>query len=97
VGRFRHARGRLADALAYIARHGVVRLILMEKQGPGRNPSPRWQVNPALYDHAQNAQNAPNPPSEPPDDEDGEDSVHSVHHSGESETDPEAEEGLWIG
>jgi hypothetical protein len=65
VGRFRHARGRLADALSYLARHGVVRLALMEKHGPGRNPSPRWEVNPALYllHDAQNAPNAPNTPS----------------------------------
>jgi hypothetical protein len=60
VGRFRHDRADLAGSLAWLTEKNVIRPMLLEKTGGGRNPSPRWEVNPNLYlmHNAHNAQNA---------------------------------------
>jgi hypothetical protein len=65
VGRFRNKRALMADALGYLASLNVIRSAPEEKVGPGRNPSPRWDVNPALYDLAQFARFAPNSAAPP--------------------------------
>jgi hypothetical protein len=56
--RFRRVPSALTDALADMALAGVVRPHPESPpEGPGRPPSPAWEVNPALFDAPENPEN----------------------------------------
>lgn len=51
----------LEEPLRLIEKHGIIRLKPTPKDGPGRKPSPTYEVNPLLENCPQNPQNS-NPP-----------------------------------
>ena len=48
------------EPLEMLIKHGYIREIVQEHKGPGRKPSPKYEVNPLWV--AQNTQNAHNSP-----------------------------------
>ena len=74
---FRRLRGGLirsvrdvSGPLELLVQHGYIRHVVVEHQGPGRTPSPSYEVNPATFGH--NGHNGQNSPVD-------RDCVHSVH------------------
>lgn len=57
-----HTVDGLVEPLRLLQLHNYIRPIPVERQGPGRPPSPRFEVNPAV--HAQNEQNTQKPADE---------------------------------
>jgi hypothetical protein len=57
VGRFRHDQDSMASALEWLKRKNMIRPAQTTKSGPGRHPSPRWEVHPELFSSVQNVQN----------------------------------------
>jgi hypothetical protein len=50
------------EPLEMLVRHGFIREVEQARNGPGRKPSPKYDVNPLWI--AQNTQNAQNRPGE---------------------------------
>jgi len=60
VGRFRKEKELMQSAIAWLNGRHAIRPVPLVKEGPGRNPSPEWEVNPELLNNVQNVQNVQN-------------------------------------